>query len=59
LAARKRLVQIAFTRLSGWSRGELKTLSDELQEFLARTKSQFRAGIHLLNPAFEASFARL
>jgi len=59
LATRKRLVQIAFTRLSGWSHSELKTFSHEFQEFLARTKSQFRAGIHLLNPAFEASFARL
>jgi hypothetical protein len=59
LAAWKRLVQIAFTRLSGWSHSELKTFSDELQEFLAGTKSQFRAGIHLLNPAFEASLARL
>jgi hypothetical protein len=40
-------------KLFGPSQSDLMTLCYEFQKFLARPKSQLRAGINFLNPAFE------
>src|SRR5258706_16449796 len=45
-------------KLFGPSHSEPMTLCYEFQKFLARPKSQLRAGINFLNPAFELTLRR-